>query len=370
MEANMKATLALEDGTIFNGNSFGVDGEIIGEIVFNTGMTGYQEVLTDPSYCGQIVTMTYPLIGNYGVNLEDIESSKPQVKGFIVRELCKTPSNWRSIETLNEYLKSNNIIGLEGIDTRALTRILRDKGTMKGIISTDPDFSLKNRIDEIKAYEIINPVERVTTKEIVKYKGDGFKVALLDLGLKKNIIRSLLNRGCEVHVFPASSKAEEILSIDPDGIMLSNGPGDPKDCVDAVNAIKELIGKKPIFGICLGHQLTALANGADTERLKYGHRGCNHPVKDLEKDKTYITSQNHGFTIVEDSLDSTRMEVSHRNMNDGTIEGIKYKDVPVFTVQFHPEASPGPKDTAYLFDEFMEMMKKHSDWGTKNAKTF
>ncbi|MCX7843402.1 MAG: carbamoyl phosphate synthase small subunit [Clostridia bacterium] len=357
----MKAILALEDGTIFEGRSFGTDGEVIGEIVFNTGMTGYQEVLTDPSYCGQIVTMTYPLIGNYGVNIEDIESSQPQVKGFIVREVCKTPSNWRSIETLNDYLKRHNIIGIEGIDTRALTRILRDKGTMKGIISTKLDFKLEEKIDEIKAYVIKDPVQKVTTKNAIKYEGDGFKVALIDYGLKQNIVRSLLKRGCEVHVFPAWAKADEILAIDPDGIMLSNGPGDPKDCIDQINTLKELMGKKPIFGICLGHQLTALANNADTERLKYGHRGCNHPVKDLAKDLTYITSQNHGYTIIESSIDSRRMEVSHRNMNDGTIEGIRYKDVPVFTVQFHPEASPGPNDTAYLFDEFIEMMRKEKN---------
>lgn len=354
----MKAYLALEDGTVFEGEGFGIEGDVIGEIVFNTGMTGYQEVLTDPSYCGQVVTMTYPLIGNYGVNIDDIESSKPHVKGFIVRELCNNPSNWRSIETLNEYLKRHNIIGIEGIDTRALTRILRDKGTMKGIISTDPDFDIESRMDEIKAYEIRDVVSCVTTKEVVHYKGNGYKVALIDLGIKQNIIRSLLKRDCDVHVFPADAKAEEILSIDPDGVMLSNGPGDPKDCAETINTIKELMEKKPIFGICLGHQLTALANGADTQRLKYGHRGCNHPVKDLEKDLTYITSQNHGYTIIEASMDNSRMEVSHRNMNDGTVEGVRYKNVPVFTVQFHPEASPGPTDTAYLFDEFIQMIEE------------
>lgn len=355
----MKAILALEDGTIFQGNSFGIEGEIIGEIVFNTGMTGYQEVLTDPSYCGQIVTMTYPLIGNYGVNIDDIESSKPQVRGFIVRELCKTPSNWRSVETLNEYLKRHNIIGIEGIDTRALTRILRDKGTMKGIISTDPKFDLNSKKEQISSYIIKDPVLQVTTKEVIHYKGSGLKVALIDYGIKQNIVRSLSKRGCDVYVFPAWSTAEEILNINPDGIMLSNGPGDPKDCAAQIETIKELTGKKPIFGICLGHQLTALANNADTEKLKYGHRGCNHPVKDIEKDLTYITSQNHGYTIIEASMDKTKMEVSHRNMNDGTVEGVRYKNSPVFTVQFHPEASPGPADTAYLFDEFIEVMKKH-----------
>ncbi|MCX7746820.1 MAG: carbamoyl phosphate synthase small subunit [Clostridia bacterium] len=359
----MKAILALEDGTIFHGKSFGVEGEVVGEIVFNTGMTGYQEVLTDASYCGQIVTMTYPLIGNYGVNFDDIESAKPQVKGFIVRELCKTPSNWRSIETLNDYLKRHNIIGIEGIDTRALTRILRDKGTMKGIISTKEEFKFEDKKAEILAYEIKNPVHAVTTKEVTHFEGKGYKVALIDLGIKQNIIRSLLKRDCDVHVFPAWAKPEEVLAIHPDGIMLSNGPGDPKDCVDTIDTIKALMGKRPIFGICLGHQLTALANNADTEKLKYGHRGCNHPVKDLEKDLTYITSQNHGYTIVESAMDKSRMEVSHRNMNDGTVEGVRYKDVPVFTVQFHPEASPGPTDTAYLFDEFMEMMKKFKELG-------
>lgn len=359
----MKVILALEDGTIFEGSSFGATGEVIGEIVFNTGMTGYQEVLTDPSYCGQIVTMTYPLIGNYGVNFEDVESARPQVKGFVVREMCKTPNNWRSLETLSEYLKRHGIIGIEGIDTRALTRILRDKGTMKGIISTDPDFKLENRINDVRNYVIECAVETVTTKEIQHYDGKGYKVALIDYGIKQNIVRSLLKRDCEVYVFPATATAKEILDVGPDGIMLSNGPGDPKDCGSQIGVIKELIGKKPIFGICLGHQLTALANNADTEKLKYGHRGCNHPVKDLARDVTYITSQNHGYTIVEDTMDKARMEVSHRNMNDGTVEGVRYLDAPVFTVQFHPEASPGPADTAYLFDRFIEMMKKEHEHG-------
>ena len=353
----MKAFLALEDGTIFEGSSFGAAGEVIGELVFNTGMTGYQEVLTDPSYCGQIVTMTYPLIGNYGVNLEDIESVRPQVKGFVVREMCKTPSNWRSLETLSDYLERNGIIGIEGIDTRALTRILRDKGTMKGIISTDPEFSFDENKALISKYTIDNPVMKVTVDETKHFEGNGARVALIDYGIKQNIVRSLINRGCEVYQFPAAATAEEILMVKPDGIMLSNGPGDPKDCVHQIKTIKELVGRKPLFGICLGHQLTALAMGGDTEKLKYGHRGCNHPVKDLERDLTYITSQNHGYTIIEDTLDKSRMVVSHRNMNDGTVEGVRYTDVPVFTVQFHPEASPGPADTAYLFDRFIDMMK-------------
>ena len=352
----MKAFLLLEDGTVFEGNSFGMEGKVIGEVVFNTGMTGYQEVLTDPSYCGQIVCMTYPLIGNYGVNIDDIESSKPQVKGFIVREVCKTPSNWRSIEDLNDYLKRNNIIGLEGIDTRALTRILRDNGTMRGTIITGELGDVETQKAKLSDYVIKNPVLQVTTKEIKHFKGNGYKIALLDYGLKQNIVRSLTKRGCEVYVYPATATAQEILSINPDGIMLSNGPGDPKDCQHQIDTIRQLVGKKPMFGICLGHQLTALAHNANTEKLKYGHRGCNHPVKDIEKDKTYITSQNHGYTIIEDTLDRETMVVSHRNMNDGTIEGIRYKNAPLFTVQFHPEASPGPGDTAYLFDEFIQMI--------------
>ena len=355
------AILSLEDGTIFNGISFGAEGEVVGEIVFNTGMTGYQEVLTDPSYYGQIVTMTYPLIGNYGVNTEDIESVKPQVRGFIVREVCKTPNNWRSAETLNDYLVRNGIIAIEDIDTRALTRILREKGTMKGIISTKEDFKLEDKIAEIKAYEIRDPVKEVTIKEKKIFEGTGYRVALVDLGIKTNIIRSLQKRNCEVHVFPATATAKELLAIEPDGIMFSNGPGDPKDCVKTIDTIKDIFGNIPIFGICLGHQIMALANGADTERLKYGHRGCNHPVKDLDKDLTYITSQNHGYTIIEATMNPKRMVVSHRNMNDGTVEGTKYMGVPAFTVQFHPEASPGPQDTGYLFDEFLEMIKKFKD---------
>jgi carbamoyl-phosphate synthase small subunit len=354
----MKAFLALEDRTVFEGNSFGAEGEVIGEIVFNTGMTGYQEILTDASYCGQIVTMTYPLIGNYGISTDDVESARPQVKGFIVREVCRTPSNWRSMETLEDYLKRHSIIGIEDIDTRALTRIIRDKGTMKGIISTDPAFKLEKCMDRILAYENPNPVEKVTTKEVQHFEGTGKRVAVLDLGIKLNIVRSLLNRNYDVYVFPAGSGPEEILSVDPDGILLSNGPGDPKDCRKQIETIKELLGKRPIFGICLGHQLVALACGADSEKLKYGHRGCNHPVKDLSRDLTYITSQNHGYTIVEESLDKSSMEVSHRNMNDGTVEGVIYKKLPVFTVQFHPEASPGPGETAYLFDRFMGMMNR------------
>ncbi len=355
----MKAILALDDGTQFFGEAFGVTGTCVGEIVFNTGMTGYQEVLTDASYAGQIVAMTYPLIGNYGVNEDDKESLKPQVKGFIVRELCDEPSNWRSSESLNSYLTRHNIMGIQGIDTRALTRILREKGTMNGVISSDPHFKLEDWMDKIHDYRIIKPVDEVTVREVQSYKGTGHRVALLDYGVKTNIIRSLQKRGCEVHVYPASSTAEEILARNPDGIMLSNGPGDPKDCEFQINVLRDLLGKKPIFGICLGHQLTALAYGGDTGRLKYGHRGGNHPVKDLAKDRTYITSQNHGYAVLADKLDPRKAVVSHINMNDNTVEGVRYLDTPTFTVQFHPEASPGPMDTAYLFDEFISLMDAH-----------
>lgn len=380
----MKAILALDDGTIFEGESFGADGSCVGEIVFNTGMTGYQEVLTDPSYAGQVVTMTYPLIGNYGVNADDPESAHPQVKGFIVRELCQEPSNWRSAETLDNYLKEHGIMGIQGIDTRALTRILREKGTMNGVVSTDPHFKIEDWLEKIHAYTIVKPVEEVTTREVVRFEGKnegkgpkdtksqedgkadgkGFKVALLDYGVKRNIIRSLQKRGCQVLLYPATASAEEILSENPDGIMLSNGPGDPKDCTYQIDVLKTLLGKKPVFGICLGHQLTALAKGGDTGKLKYGHRGGNHPVKDLAKDRTYITSQNHGYAVLADKLDPDKAIVSHINMNDGTVEGVKYLDTPTFTVQFHPEASPGPQDTAYLFDEFVELMKQHKNKAT------
>jgi len=355
----MKAILVLEDGTQFVGESFGAEGACLGEIVFNTGMTGYQEVLTDPSYAGQIVTMTYPLIGNYGINDDDNESVIPWPKGFIVRELCDEPSNWRSKETLDKYLKRNGIIGIQGIDTRALTRILREKGTMNGLITTDSNFKYEDWAQKIREYRITNPVDEVTTKKVLHYKGNGHKVALLDYGVKENIIRSLLKRGCEVIVFPASSTADEILSCNPDGIMLTNGPGDPKDCKFQIAVLKELMGKKPIFGICLGHQLVALANGGDTGKLKYGHRGGNHPVKDLVKDRTYITSQNHGYAVLAEKLDPKRAVVSHINMNDNTVEGVRYLDMPTFTVQFHPEAAPGPMDTAYLFDEFISLMDEY-----------
>jgi carbamoyl-phosphate synthase small subunit len=361
----MKAYVMLEDGSVFTGVSFGFEENCIGEIVFNTGMTGYQEVLTDPSYRGQIVTMTYPLIGNYGINEEDGESENPQVKGFIVREYSENPSNFRCQKRIKDYLIENKIVAVEGIDTRALTKTIRDKGTMNGLlcIGEKPEFDLVK--DDIHAYEIKDSVEEVTVEEM-EIQGEGpYKVALLDTGYKKNIVRSLIKRDVEVHIYPAQTAVEEILQKGYDGIMLSNGPGDPKDCTEIIGNVKKLFDSDvPIFGICLGHQLLALANGFDTAKLKYGHRGCNHPVKDLKHDRTYITSQNHGYAVVGESVDADIATVSHVNINDGTCEGLEYKDKKVFTVQFHPEASPGPSDADYLFDQFMDLVK---EGGTNHA---
>ncbi len=348
------AFLVLEDGTVYEGRGFGRTDSVVGEVVFNTGMTGYQEVLTDPSYCGQIVMMTYPLIGNYGVNWEDPESMRPQVKGFIVRELCQVPSNWYSESTLDDYLKTFGIMGIEGIDTRSITRKIRNHGTMRGILTSERP--TEAQIAEMMGYRITDPVMQVTCDETFELPGPGPKVAVMDFGLKASILKSLRQRGCHLFVHRASDTAEQILANHPDGIMLTNGPGDPKDNVGVIAEIGKLIGKVPIFGICLGHQLMALACGADTERLRYGHRGSNHPVKDLALDRVFITSQNHGYTIVEDTMPDG-MTVSHRNWNDGTIEGVTYRDHPTFTVQFHPEAAPGPRDTAYLFDRFMKRME-------------
>lgn len=347
------AYLYLEDGSVYEGKQFGADGDTIGEVVFNTGMTGYQEVLTDPSYYGQIVMMTYPLIGNYGVNWEDPESMHPQVKGFVVRELCESPSNWHSEGSLEGYMKKHGIVGIQDIDTRSLTRSIRDHGTLRGIISKS---KLTDKMrNEIMNYTVDKPVEKVTCEEKFEIPGKGKKIAVLDFGLKASILSSLRKRNCHLVVYPSNTLAKEIMKDEVDGIMLTNGPGDPKDNPEIIKQLKILLGYKPIFGICLGHQLMALANGADTEKLRYGHRGANHPVKDIEKDRVFITSQNHGYTIVEDSLKSD-MVVSHRNWNDMTVEGLRYLDDDVFTVQFHPEAAPGPQDTAYLFDEFMKML--------------
>ncbi len=346
----MKAKLILENGVIFEGKAFGYLKECVGEVVFNTGMTGYQEVLTDPSYYGQIVTMTYPLIGNYGINLEDLESKEPKVRGFIVREKCQYPNNFRCELELETYLAQNKILGLDGIDTRALTKILRNNGTMKGIIVLD-NSNLEDVKDKLEAFSNRDAVSIVSTNEKYEISGEGKKVAIIDFGIKQNIIRNFVKRGCNVTVFPYDFKAEEVLDINPDLVFLSNGPGDPEDMGEAVNEIKKIVGKKPIVGICLGHQLLALTLGGETKKLKFGHRGCNHPVKDLINNRVHITSQNHGYYV---ATLPENMEITHVSMNDGTVEGMKHKELPIFSVQFHPEACPGPKDSEYIFDEFMK----------------
>lgn len=352
----MKAFLILEDGTVFEGTSIGSKKEVISEIVFNTSMTGYLEVLTDPSYAGQAVVMTYPLIGNYGIT-PDMESERPWVDGYIVRELSRMPSNFRCEGTIQDFLTEHDIPGIAGVDTRALTKTLRDKGTMNGMITTDENYNIEEILPKLKAYRTGNVVDKVTCKEPKILKGKGKKVALLDLGAKNNIAKSLNERGCEVTIYPAHTTAQEILDTKPDGIMLSNGPGDPKECESIIAEIKKLYESEvPIFAICLAHQLMALATGADTYKLKYGHRGGNHPVKDLATGRVYISSQNHGYAVDAKALDEKVAVPAFTNVNDGTNEGLKYVGKNIFTVQFHPEACPGPQDSAYLFDRFITMM--------------
>lgn len=350
----MKAQLILENGVVFDGKAFGHIKETVGEVVFNTGMTGYQEILTDPSYYGQIVTMTYPMIGNYGLNLDDNESDCAKVKGFIVRENCDNPNNWRCEFELDEFLKKNRIIGIEGIDTRALTKIIRNHGTMRGIISVR-ELSESQIQAKLEAFHNTNAVREVTTKEIIEIPGEGLHIAMMDFGIKNNIIRSFKNRNCKLTIFPATTKSEDILKINPDGVFLSNGPGDPKDLMDVVEEIKKIIGKKPITAICLGHQLLALAMGGDTEKLKFGHRGANHPVKDIKTNRVMITSQNHGYVVKEETLPKEVIP-THVNLNDYTNEGMKHPDYDIYSIQFHPEACPGPHDTDPIFDEFIEIM--------------
>lgn len=358
----MKAFLILEDGTVFVGTSIGSAREVISEIVFNTSMAGYLEVLTDPSYAGQAVVMTYPLIGNYGICYEDMESAKPWPDGYIVRELSRMSSNFRSEDSIQHFLEKYDIPGISGIDTRALTKRLREKGTMNGMITTDEKYSLDTVLPKIREYVPSGVVKKVTLKEKKIWPGSGPRVALLDFGAKDNIAQSLNDRGCEVTVYPAETAAEEILAGRPDGIMLSNGPGDPKECTGIIAEIKKLYDSNtPIFAICLGHQLMALATGADTYKMKYGHRGGNHPVKDLETGRVYISSQNHGYVVDMDTLDRNVARASFINVNDGTNEGLSYIGKPVFTVQFHPEACPGPQDTGFLFDRFLKMMEVNAD---------
>lgn len=364
----MKRQLILEDGTVFIGEGFGSENSIVGEVVFNTGMTGYQEVLSDPSYCGQIVTLTYPLIGNYGINRDDFESINPAISGFIVKEAADFPSNWRSEKSLDEYFKLKGISGIAGIDTRKLTRIIRQHGTLKGIICK-MDENIDAVLERLRATEIRrDQVKQVSTKTPYPSPGRGKRVVLVDFGMKHGILRELNRRDCDVIVVPYTTKAEEILQLSPDGVMLSNGPGDPKDVPEAIEMIQGILGKVPLFGICLGHQLFALACGADTEKMKFGHRGSNHPVKNLRTGRVDITSQNHGFTVSEDSIANTRLEVTHIALNDGTVEGLKHKDFPAFTVQYHPEASPGPEDSNNLFQQFLDMIDAVEQEGQVYAK--
>ncbi len=356
------AILFLEDGTHFLGQSLSHVGETAGEVVFNTSITGYQEILTDPSYAGQIVTMTYPLIGNYGVNEEDIESDKIHVKGFVVKEFCRVHSNYRATQSLIDYLNTNKILAIEGIDTRALTRHLRLKGAMKAIISTE-DFdlaSLSNKIKDVPAMDGSDWVGQVTTKDPYVWKAEKakYKIAAIDCGIKFNILRILNKLGCDVHVFPASASMDEINAIKPDGLFVSNGPGDPSAVAYVIELLKKFIGKLPIFGICLGHQMLGLALGGKTYKLKFGHHGANHPVKDGLTGRIGISSQNHGFCVDVESFGDGEVEIVHTNLNDQTVEGIRHKKYPLYSVQHHPEAAPGPHDEQYLFARFIEMMEE------------
>lgn len=357
----MEAILALEDGTIFRGKSFGGSGERYGEVVFNTSMAGYQEILTDPSYKGQIVAMTYPLIGNYGVNNDDVESRQPFLEGFVVKEYSKIASNWRAEKSLGEYLKENNILGIEGVDTRALTLHIREAGAMKAVLSTQDldEKRLAQKAKDSPGLVGLDLVKDVTSKK--KYvwseiRRSKYKVVVLDCGVKYNSLRELLKNGCQVIVVPANTSADEILEMKPDGVLLSNGPGDPAAVGYVVQTTQRLIGKVPIFGICLGHQMLGLALGGATYKLKFGHHGGNHPVKDLNSGKVSITVQNHGFCVDIGSLNKKDIEITHLNLNDQTLEGMRHKKLPIFSVQFHPEASPGPQDAEYLFREFIKMM--------------
>lgn len=356
-----KAILALEDGKIFKGYSFGATGESFGEVVFNTAMAGYQEIITDPSYKGQIVAMTYPLIGNYGVNKDDAESYQPFVEGFVVKEYSKIASNWRSEQSLGDYLKENNIVGIEGVDTRALTIHIRQAGAMKSVISTeDSDIkSLVNKAKKSRDLVGVDLVKEVVCKKPYEWNKQGkYKVIVLDCGIKYNTLRILANIGCKVLVVPAKTSAAEIMNLKPDGLLLSNGPGDPAAVPYVVNTVKELLGKVPMFGICLGQQMIGQALGGKTFKLKFGHHGGNHPVMDVKTGKVAITVQNHGFCVDIDSLNKKDIEITHINLNDKTLEGIRHKKLPVFSVQFHPENAPGPHDAEYLFGNFIELIKK------------
>ena len=359
-ERTMKATLILANGSIFSGTSIGSAETRVCEMVFNTSMAGYQEILTDPSYAGQGVVMSYPLIGNYGVNSEDNESRRPWVEAFVVRHLSPRGSNFRCEGDLGSYLKEHNITGIQGVDTRALTKILRSEGSMNGMLTCAEHFNIAQVLEQLKAYKVENTVPLVTRSEpevFPAYSEERFHVAMMDYGVKQHMIECLRRRGCKVTALPASTPAEAVLAGGYDGVMLSNGPGDPAENTAIIEELKKLYNSDiPLFGVCLGHQLLALATGAKTGRLAYGHRGGNHPVRDLEKGRVFITSQNHGYMVLSDSVDPAVAEVSHVNVNDGTCEGLRYKRPNCFTTQFHPEANAGPKDTEYLFNRFIDNM--------------
>lgn len=356
----MDGFLILENGAVFPGQAFGAPGENTGEVVFNTSMTGYQEILTDASYCGEIVVMTYPLQGNYGINKEDFEHKQSFVRGFVVHDLCDEPSNWRSQSSLHRFLAERGIVGLAGIDTRALTRMLRQRGTMRGLITTRKQ-PLEAWLEQVQAAPTLSmeePVPQVTCPApYVVEGGSGPHIVVIDCGAKGNIIRSLQQVGdCRITVVPAWTGAEEILAYKPEGVLISNGPGDPERVPYVIKTVQQLLGQMPLFGICLGHQILALACGARTYKLKFGHRGANHPVQDLESGRVYITSQNHGYAVAEDSLRELPLVVTMKNLNDGTVEGIRHRHHPAFSVQYHPEASPGPRDNLYLFDQFLKLV--------------
>lgn len=353
----MKGTIFLEDGTVYFGESVGSKGISLGEMVFNTSMTGYQEILTDPSYAGQIITFTYPLIGNYGVNKKVSESKKVFARGMIAKTISFTPSNYTSEKSIAEMLNENGIIAVEGVDTRSITKKIRNHGTMKTLITTE-DMYKDDAIKIIKgSSEKDDWMKRAGTNKKYNIPGKGPKVAVMDFGIKTNILNNLSKRGCDITVFPYGTSYEEVMSINPEGVLLSNGPGDPKLAEEAVELTRKLLGTLPVFGICLGHQLLGLASGGDTYKMKYGHRGGNHGVKDLQMDKSYITAQNHGYAIYENSLKGTDTKITHINLNDGTVEGLEHTKYPAFSVQFHPEAAPGPQDSEYIFDKFLNMIK-------------